>query len=78
MATTRAKFSCNSITKRKHWNVKEHEFNFDAEFTAVSSGSEEDKKFFAATPSGSIKISTIISDTFEVGKMYYIDFIPCD
>ncbi len=68
---TRCKFMCNSVTKRKVWNKEE--YTFEAEFSAVSSGSPENEKFFAATPSGSLKVSTYVDDIFEPGKAYYID-----
>ena len=74
---TRCKFTCLSVTKRKHWN-KEHPFNYEAEFSAVTSGSDENDKFFAATPSGTLKVSTIVDDIFVVGNDYYLDISPAD
>ena len=69
---TRAKFKCNSVTKRQGWgNFK---FLYEATFSPVGGDSEENKSFFAATPSGTISLSTIKDDHFEVGKEYYIDF----
>ena len=76
--STRAKFTCVSVTKSKHWNQAEHEFNYAAKFNVVMGNSEENKKFFAATPSGTIEISTIVSDEFEPGKDYFIDFTICE
>jgi hypothetical protein len=49
--------------------------------TPVSSGSEENKKFWKYTPSGKIELSTInqdAADQFEVGKEYYVDFTPAN
>jgi hypothetical protein len=46
---------------------------FDAEFAAVSDGSEENKKFFEYTPNGTLRIGTYKEDHFEPGKAYYID-----
>jgi hypothetical protein len=69
--TTRCKFECVSVTKRKGWSG--HAYLYDAEFLAVTSGSDENKAFFAATPSGSLKVATVVSDVFEVGKSYYLD-----
>ena len=73
----RAKFTCNSVTKYKSgWGDFPNHYNF--EFSAVSSGSEENKKFFAATPSGTVKLSALKEDLFEVGKEYYLDFTPAE
>lgn len=71
---TRAKFTCVGVTKRKGW-TKDIPFIYDAEFNAVTTdGSEEDKAFFAATPSGRITIGTVRDDHFQVGKVYYVEF----
>jgi hypothetical protein len=46
---------------------------------AVVNGSEENKEFFHATPSGEIRLSTISRaawEAFELGREYYIDFTP--
>jgi hypothetical protein len=75
--TVRAKFKCNELIKRTGWE-KENPFLYAAKFSAVSSGSEENKSFFAATPSGNIEVSTVKNDVFEVGKEYYIDFTPAE
>lgn len=73
----RAKFRCDSVRKYRHWDCKKG-FLFEAEFSAVMDNSEDNKKFWEATPSGSIKISTYKEDMFEVGKEYCLDFIPVD
>ena len=71
----RAKFTCIQVTKYKSgWG--DYPFHFNYKFMAVSSGSEENKAFFAATPSGSVELSALKSDMFEVGKEYYLDFTP--
>jgi hypothetical protein len=64
-------FECVSVTKRKGWSG--HAILHDAEFMAVQSGSDENKSFFAATPSGSLKVTMVVPDVFEVGKLYYLD-----
>lgn len=69
----RAKFVCWSITKRKNHDSQKP-FLWDYEFSPVTSGSEENSKFYAYTPSGSIRLSSINSELFEVGKEYYLDF----
>lgn len=72
MSNTRAKFTCNEVSKRKGWGG--NEFVYAAKFNVVTAGSKENESFFASTPSGSIEVSTLKEDTFEVGKSYYVDF----
>ena len=46
-------------------------------FHAVSGGSEENKRFFAYSPYGEIKLSCVnpaVWQAFELGKEYYLDF----
>lgn len=76
--TVRCKFKCNSVTKKTGWNPKEHPFLYSAEFSAVMGDSEENKKFFAATPSGNLTVGTVALDVFECGKEYYLDITPCE
>lgn len=70
-----AKFICNEVTKRKHWDSTK-DFLYDAKFSPVIGNNEENKKFFEATPTGSISLSTIREDYFEPGKEYYVTFDP--
>lgn len=45
----------------------------------VFGGSEENNRFFNATPSGSIQLGVINAEAaaqFEQGKEYYVDFTP--
>lgn len=45
-------------------------------FSPVYSGSDENKRFFAATPGGSFQFYTVnkeAADQFEMGKEYYFD-----
>jgi len=72
MSNTRAKFTCTEVSKRTGWGG--NEFLYAAKFNIVTSGSDENKEFFAASPSGSIEVSTVKEDHFEVGKDYYVDF----
>lgn len=76
MKTVRAKFTCTEVSKRTGWG--EHKFIYAAKFNAVTGNSDENKTFFAATPLGSIEVLTVKEDHFEVGKTYYIDFIPSE
>jgi len=69
----RAKFVCQAVTKRKNYDTQKP-FLWDYEFSPVTGGSEENKQFFAYTPSGTIKLSSISSELFEVGNSYYLDF----
>lgn len=73
----RAKFSCIGVRKSRHWKP-ENGFLYEAELSAVTSGSEENEKFWAATPSGSIKLSTIREDYFVPGWDYYVEFTPVE
>lgn len=69
---TRAKFRCESVTKRKHWDTTKG-CVFDAELVPVMGGSEENKAFWEASPGGSLKLATIKDHGFEPGKEYYLD-----
>lgn len=71
---TRAKFICNGMTKRTGWAG--HRFVYSFEFAAVTSGSPENKMFFAATPGGQVRLDVLSSEAFEVGREYYLDFEP--
>ncbi len=68
----RAKFNCTSKTEFKAWNK---EVWYQYKFQAVIGDTEENKTFFASTPSGSIELGAVKSDLFEVGQDYYLDFI---
>ena len=70
----RSKFTCQKIVKFRHWNREsDGQFLYEAEFTAVVDGSEENKRYFEATPSGTLKLATLKDDLFEPGKTYYLD-----
>lgn len=73
---TRCKFVCSNVKKMKHWNQPTEgpiRFLFEAEFHGVTGGSEENKSFFEATPTASLKIGVYKEDVFEPGKEYYLD-----
>lgn len=78
--TMRAKFKVTSITQTAHWN-KPGESLFTLSLQPVSSGSEENKRFYEATPGGEIKLSVLnaaIGQQFPIGKEVYVDFTPAD
>ena len=75
----RAKFSCTSVTKQmggKYNPEGKYESGvvYDYKFQAVVGGTDENKSFFASTPSGQISLSAVRDDLFEIGKEYYLDF----
>ena len=72
----RCKFTCVSVTKRTPWRGSTAGFLYEAEFQPVHDGSEENKNFFEATPSGLLKIGTYKEDHFQPGVEYYIDIAP--
>lgn len=73
--TVRCKFKCVSVTKRTSWvSGTAAQFLYDAEFQPVTSGSEENKGFYEATPAGKIILATYKEDHFCPGQEYYVDF----
>lgn len=75
----RAKFSCTSVTKYMggKYNAEgkyEQGVLWNYKFQAVTSGSDENKSFYASTPSGSIELQAVRDDLFEIGQEYYLDF----
>ena len=75
--TTRCKFVCQSKREYKHWDRAKGNL-YEYEFSAVTSGSEENQQFFEATPSGSLKVSTVRDGSFEVGRDYFLDLLPSE
>lgn len=79
MTTTRAKFECVSVTKASgRGYAGSHEFVYDAHFRVVYGNSEENAKFFAATPTGEISIRTLRDDQFKPGRFYFVDFTEAE
>ncbi|MGA2669817.1 MAG: hypothetical protein ABSF21_00110 [Dehalococcoidia bacterium] len=78
----RTKFRCNwkSTHTEKTYNretrVEDSIVLYDYNFTTVYTGSEENTKFFAATPSGSLTLSCVRNDLFTINKEYYLDLSP--
>jgi hypothetical protein len=83
---TRAKFVCTDVTVKegdRSWHYKEGNTEpldvVQVSLHAVSSGSDENKEFFASTPTGNITLSILRPEAvnwFEKGKEYYVDFTP--
>lgn len=74
--SVRAKFKVDEIVERKHWTNGEPN-TFDVKLSAVTGGSDENKRFFAATPGGSISIVCARHDAahmFRPGEEFYVDF----
>ena len=69
----RCKFKCASVTKRANWDPNKAAFLYEAEFFAVSSGSEENKRFFDSTPVANLKLAIYKDDLFTPGEEYYVD-----
>jgi hypothetical protein len=52
---------------------------FSLGFYAVYAGSEENDKYFKATPSAHFNLQIVneaVASKFEIGKYYYVDFTP--
>ena len=67
--TVRCKFVVESVTKTRYGSAI-------IKMTPVTTGSEENKKFWEYTPCGSFEISTTNTsavEQFEIGKEYYFD-----
>lgn len=69
---TRCKFTCRKVEKSVSWRDKTR-FLYTAVFEIVSDGSDENRQFFEATPSGELSIGTYMEDRFTPGTDYYID-----
>ena len=79
----RAKFQVMAIRRMVHgvWNGKESVLTEvqTIEMIPVTSGSDENKAFFASTPNGKIELGTVNKDAaaqFELLGEYYVDFTP--
>lgn len=72
MTTVRCKFKCQS--KREYTSMGKK--LFDYQFNAVMDGSDENKKFWEWTPSGSITVTSVKADDFKIDGEYYVDFSP--
>lgn len=74
-----AKFTVQKVAKTKtgtdsSGNIK---FGYEVTMYPVSSGSDEDRSFWQATPSGAISMSILNEDAgkqFEPGDTFYVSF----
>jgi hypothetical protein len=75
--TVRAKFKVQRIERSKGWgNIAEVQ---TIVLMPVTGDSEENKKFYAATPGGEIKLSTVNAEAakaFDLDGEFYVDFTP--
>lgn len=62
---------CVSVKTAQYAQRKEQELEFQCVYDTGSS--PENAKFFAATPSGTLKFSCVNPSEFEPGKFYYVD-----
>lgn len=75
--STRCKFRCVSKREYLGWGPGPKPPTFyEYKFQVVTDDSEENKAFFASTPTGELSISVVRDGTFEVGKAYFIDLSP--
>ncbi len=75
MSQVRAKFKVNSITRQGGWNGNKEVQTIS--LVPVTNGSEENAKFYAATPGGKIELSVVnqeVGSQFDIGDEFYIDF----
>jgi len=69
----RCKFICMAIVQFRAYYGK---LLYKCKFNPVTSGSDENKRFYDATPSGSLEFATIREMPFTIGAEYYVDLIP--
>ena len=75
MTVVRAKFKVIRIERSEGWNnINEIQ---TIVLTPVTGGSPENDTFYAATPSGEIKLATVNAKAvkeFDLGAEFYVDF----
>ena len=75
----RCKFKVQSVTEQMGWGG--HDRLYSVKLNPVTSGSEENKAFYAATPGGQIDLSVLdaeIGKRFPVGSEVFVDFTPAE
>jgi len=73
MASAICKFRLTGMKRTRYSETSD--ITTDLEFSAVSSGSEENKTFYKYTPSGDLAFRTVndaVVQGFDIGKEYYI------
>lgn len=76
MTTIRAKFKVISHTTQQTWNNPE-KLCGSIKLMPVSSGSDENRRFYEATPGGSIDLMTVNHEALKalpIGAEVYVDF----
>lgn len=79
MSSVRAKFKVNSITRQAGWNGCKEVHTI--KLSPVTGGSDENRRFYAATPGGQIELSVVTEEVgreFDIGAEFYVDFTPAD
>lgn len=75
----RAKFKVSGI-RRQAWGGGQEVQTVELQpVTGGSAASEEDRQFWAATPSGKIELGCLnlaAAQEFALGGVYYVDFTP--
>lgn len=77
--TIRAKFTVQSITRERTY--RDHKETYAIKMRPVIGDSEENKRFFAATPGGAVELLVVNPEAgaaFELGADYYLDFTKAD
>ena len=77
--SVRAKFKVASITRQPGWNGANEVHTI--EMLPVSCGSEENTRFYAATPGGGIKLSVVneeVGKQFDLVSEFYVDFTKAE
>jgi hypothetical protein len=86
-ATVRAKFVCDNVQKTEsafrdpvtEQYVKQESRTFSFRPVYSDKPGAENKKFWDATPGGSLRLECVnaaVWDSFEVGKEYFVDITP--
>ncbi len=75
----RAKFKVESIERSKYGGQEMQTIKLSPVYPKQGDPNDENAKFYAATPSGSIQLGTVnpeAGNKFELGKEYYVEFTP--